>query len=674
MDVWFKRWSLILVVVTNIHFTIAYGSGSGMAPFPSGKRQTCPNEGEPVTTGFDAQIVHCFPCICKNGYVECKNDCPRINECHLVVDGGCCKICKGCTYNGMPYPSHTEWLDPSNPCKIIRCEAGIITISDLQCHTSCSNPIPPEPGKCCSTCPVCKMSGQVVAEDRDVISENDPCLKCRCSKGQLTCTKKACPVLQCIERMQYKASGECCPRCNGTRTIIIPKDRCPVGRDIYREEEQYGLDKCTSCKCVNSTSVCTRRTCPVLDCALENQKIRPGLCCPTCIKSLVDEAITQCHYNGRPYEDGDTWPMDACSSCNCNSGIVSCARTTCNRCPAGMKTIQIPGECCKRCVENEGACMAFGDPHYKTFDGKIYTFKGVGKYQFIEDCENGTFSIKVANELTNKYMDSTITKRVAITFGDVRLNLQQRLRVKYNGQKIPVTYKKEYKKEGKFRVTNERDFIEVRLQNDVVIVWNGRSFLEVTVPPTYKGKLCGLCGNFNGDVQDDLRTKNGRVLNEQSLTEFGASWCVGKKSECAKKVKPTRKPHRETQYCQYLNEDIFSACEPKLSNSKYYKACKMDMYNCLHGKCYCESLMAYARECQRLGVKFSNWQKYSKCDSHHHSHRTNPHFSKLNKGHHKQHASSQSTSSEEFVKYADLTLSRTRTTLIQNSRTPIPIQ
>lgn len=35
----------------------------------------------------------------------------------------------------------------------MRCEAGVITVSDLQCYTPCANPLPPEPGKCCRTCP-----------------------------------------------------------------------------------------------------------------------------------------------------------------------------------------------------------------------------------------------------------------------------------------------------------------------------------------------------------------------------------------------------------------------------------------------------------------------------------------------------------------------------------------
>ncbi|CAH1134121.1 unnamed protein product [Ceutorhynchus assimilis] len=665
MDKYHRHWWLAF---TLIMAEIAATFGTGMAPLPAGKRQTCPNEGEPVTTGFDAQIVDCFSCICKNGYVECKNNCPRVDECHLVVEkNDCCKICKGCTYKGLPYDSHTEWIDPVNPCKIMRCEAGIITVSDLQCHTPCPNPLPPEPGKCCKTCPVCQINGQVVAEDRDVVSEDDPCLKCRCKKGQLTCSKKACPVLQCHPSMQHKLPGECCPRCNGTRAIILLEHTCPIQKYLYKEGQDYKIDRCTHCMCMNNTSICTRNACPILDCSSDLQRTMPGHCCPTCIKPKIEEMISECHQGGHTYEDGNVWQLDECSSCKCHDGKVSCARITCNTtCAAGMKQIKVKGECCKKCVENDGACMAFGDPHYKTFDGKIYTFKGIGKYQLIRDCQNNTFSIRVANYVADKYMDSPITRRVQINFGKNRLILQQRLRVKYNGHKMALPFRME----GQFRVSKLKDSIEVRLQNDVVILWNGRSFLEVTVPPVYKGKLCGLCGNFNGDVQDDLRTKSGKTVSDKELLVFGTSWCVGKKTECAKKYKQNQRESSDVRSCKYLNYEIFSACESKLSNSKYYKACKMDMYNCNSGKCYCESLLAYARECERLGVNLSNWQKYSNCDSHNPQQR----YSNNNyRSKHKHHQSSQAPSSEEILRYSQINLAKMRPNSPHSSRKPIPL-
>ncbi|KAJ8972671.1 hypothetical protein NQ317_006391 [Molorchus minor] len=101
-----------------------------------------------------------------NGYVECSNDCPKIDECHMIVEDGCCKRCKGCIYNGIYHPSHTEWASTNSPCTVLRCEAGVITESDLHCYTPCANPLPPEPGKCCSTCPGWIVSiGKQVKED-----------------------------------------------------------------------------------------------------------------------------------------------------------------------------------------------------------------------------------------------------------------------------------------------------------------------------------------------------------------------------------------------------------------------------------------------------------------------------------------------------------------------------
>lgn len=43
----------------------------------------------------------------------------------------------------------------------------------------------------------------------------DPCLKCRCDGGRMTCSKKACPVLHCPASAMMRQPGDCCPKCNG---------------------------------------------------------------------------------------------------------------------------------------------------------------------------------------------------------------------------------------------------------------------------------------------------------------------------------------------------------------------------------------------------------------------------------------------------------------------------
>lgn len=71
---------------------------------------------------------------------------------------------------------------------------------------------------------------------------------------------------------------------------------------------------------------------------------------------------------------------------------------------------------------------------------------------------------------------------------------------------------------------------------------------------------------------------------------------------------------QERSPCKYLTStELFNGCDSKLYYDKYFKACTLDMCDCPGGKCYCDSLMAYARECQRLGVAVHKWQRQSYC-------------------------------------------------------------
>ena len=46
----------------------------------------------------------------------------------------------------------------------------------------------------------------------------------------------------------------------------------------------------------------------------------------------------------------------------------------------------------------------------------------------------------------------------------------------------------------------------------IEVKWNGRNRLQVTIPVTMQGSVCGLCGPFNGNPDDD--------------------WTVGPATEC----------------------------------------------------------------------------------------------------------------------------------------------
>lgn len=64
-------------------------------------------------------------------------------------------------------------------------------------------------------------------------------------------------------------------------------------------------------------------------------------------------------------------------------------------------------------VAGDGVCTVFGDPHYRTFDGKFYSFQGACKYQLAADCVDRSFSIRVTNDARGT-KTSSWTKTVCI--------------------------------------------------------------------------------------------------------------------------------------------------------------------------------------------------------------------------------------------------------------------
>ena len=65
----------------------------------------------------------------------------------------------------------------------------------------------------------------------------------------------------------------------------------------------------------------------------------------------------------------------------------------------------------------------------------------------------------------------------------------------------------------------------------VRLLWDGVSFLEMTVPSKFRDQLCGLCGNINGDPADDFVGKRGGSY--VSGQDFGSSWRVGGLRACS---------------------------------------------------------------------------------------------------------------------------------------------
>lgn len=83
--------------------------------------------------------------------------------------------------------------------------------------------------------------------------------------------------------------------------------------------------------------------------------------------------------------------------------------------------------------------------------------------------------------------------------------------------------------------------------------------------------MCGLCGNYDGDWNNDLMTRGGEEVTEP--TEFGNSWRAsatcpeanGTISPC--NLRPYRKAWALKQ-CSIIKSDVFSSCHSVVSKVK----------------------------------------------------------------------------------------------------------
>ena len=87
-------------------------------------------------------------------------------------------------------------------------------------------------------------------------------------------------------------------------------------------------------------------------------------------------------------------------------------------------------------------------------------------------------------------------------------------------------------RQGTLRIFEDGYSAVVETGVGVQLLWDGDSFLEVSVPHAMQGRLCGLCGNFNGNKSDDFTTRRGGFANHPSA--FGQSWRVGGKKACSR--------------------------------------------------------------------------------------------------------------------------------------------
>uniref|UniRef100_A0A8D2LCV2 VWFD domain-containing protein n=1 Tax=Varanus komodoensis TaxID=61221 RepID=A0A8D2LCV2_VARKO len=130
--------------------------------------------------------------------------------------------------------------------------------------------------------------------------------------------------------------------------------------------------------------------------------------------------------------------------------------------------------------------------------------------------------------------------------------------------------------------------------------------------------VCGLCGNHNGNLQDEFTTRQGSLA--AGPLEFGNSWKTG--PECSDTVVESF-PCDANAYCrdwavrkcEIIRDYRFRACHNRVDPTPYHKACIEEACACtMEGKYlgFCTAVAMYAEACSAVGVCVS-WRTPDLC-------------------------------------------------------------
>ncbi|XP_016153941.1 PREDICTED: mucin-2 isoform X2 [Ficedula albicollis] len=288
----------------------------------------------------------------------------------------------------------------------------------------------------------------------------------------------------------------------------------------------------------------------------------------------VEQKDCPCIHNNELYSSGHKIKVD-CNTCTCQKGLWKCTDDVCY-----------------------GTCTIYGSGHYNTFDGKFYDFDGSCEYVAAQDfCgdknSSGSFSI-ITENVPCGTTGVTCSKAIKMFLGKTELKLEN----------------KEYKEiqrdvgdDVQYWNRTVGLYLVIEASNGVMLIWDKKTTVFIKLSPDYKGKVCGLCGNFDDKANNDFTTRSG--LQDSNPLIFGNSWKQSPMCpDVTKEIKPCDlKPHRKSwaeKECSIIQSEVFEICHSKVNPLPFYEACVHDACSCDSGgdcECFCSAVAAYAQEC-----------------------------------------------------------------------------
>ena len=164
-------------------------------------------------------------------------------------------------------------------------------------------------------------------------------------------------------------------------------------------------------------------------------------------------------------------------------------------------------------------------------------------------------------------------------------------------------------------VRGGQPFVIFNIRYPVSVHWDGSQRVVINVSSGWQGKLCGFCGNYNNDPEDDFMLPNGTLTT--SANEFGSAWLYAITTPTCGELLPIPvcddSIMREAQSrCDEIAGGVFHECNSVVDPGRFVDGCVLDYCLCMNNteECYCNSLSVYAAVCATNGMIISNWREY----------------------------------------------------------------
>uniref|UniRef100_A0AAY4DW95 Tectorin alpha n=1 Tax=Denticeps clupeoides TaxID=299321 RepID=A0AAY4DW95_9TELE len=335
-------------------------------------------------------------------------------------------------------------------------------------------------------------------------------------------------------------------------------------------------------------------------------------------KSCILSQNCGCYSDSKYYEPKQLfWNSDCTKRCQCiGRNLIQCDP---RRCKAEEECALRHGV--RGCFARRNQhCVASGGGVFRTFDGASLRLPASCSFVLSTICHKLP---ELSFQLIANFDKWSTPNLTTISHAYLYINEENILisgsTVKVNGTPVTVPFVTGLNT----RLSTSEGFLVIDTVQDIQVRYNRFNTLSITMGPRLQNKVCGLCGNFNGDPTDDYITSRGKPA--VSALELAQSWKTnGMQNSCDETQYVTRAQSCEnTAVAALQGEDsclkltqmkgFFQPCHGLLDPRPFYQSCYLDgCYN--HRKAQvCGSMAAYAEACRSFGTLTTKWITQENC-------------------------------------------------------------